>query len=108
MKAEKETKAAPVLPPKETRVPEVTTVETTRSPKKKAGVTSTRIVGTNVKPMKSVETQTDEVISTSSTLRASLTKRASTTQTQSTRLSPTGPSHRSSGAAASSIAHRAT
>ena len=53
-------KPAPSLPPKETRIAEVTTVETSRPTKKKAGVTSTRIVGTNVKPMKSVETQTDE------------------------------------------------
>ena len=53
-------KQAPSLPPKETRIAEVTTVETSRPIKKKAGVTSTRIVGTNVKPMKSVETQTDE------------------------------------------------
>merc|ERR1719234_328287 len=52
--------AVPSLPPKETRIAEVTTVETSRPSKKKAGVTSTRIVGTNVKPMKSVETQTDE------------------------------------------------
>jgi hypothetical protein len=51
---------APCLPPKESRVAEVTPVETARQGKKKAGVTSTRIVGTNVKPMKSVETQTDE------------------------------------------------
>ena len=56
----KEVKPVPSLPPKETRVAEVTMVETTRSGKKKSGVTSTRIVGTNVKPMKSVETQTDE------------------------------------------------
>ena len=53
-------KQAPSLPPKETRIAEVTSVETSRPIKKKAGVTSTRIVGTNVKPMKSVETQTDE------------------------------------------------
>ena len=53
-------KQAPSLPPKETRIAEVTSVETSRPMKKKAGVTSTRIVGTNVKPMKSVETQTDE------------------------------------------------
>ena len=53
-------KPAPSLPPKETRIAEVTSVETSRPTKKKAGVTSTRIVGTNVKPMKSVETQTDE------------------------------------------------
>ena len=56
----KEVIPAPSLPPKETRLAEVTSVETTRAGKKKAGVTSTRIVGTNVKPMKSVETQTDE------------------------------------------------
>eukprot|EP00090_Calanus_glacialis_P001956 TRINITY_DN11459_c0_g1_i1.p1 TRINITY_DN11459_c0_g1~~TRINITY_DN11459_c0_g1_i1.p1 ORF type:complete len:1431 (-),score=227.73 TRINITY_DN11459_c0_g1_i1:552-4844(-) len=46
----------PSLPPKETRVAEVSETKQV----KKKGVTSTRIVGTNVKPMKSVETQTDE------------------------------------------------
>lgn len=51
----------PSLPPKETQaVTRVAEVTETRQVKKKPGVTSTRIVGTNAKPMKSVETQTDE------------------------------------------------
>merc|ERR1719394_2004696 len=48
----------PSLPPKELRVAEVSD---TKTPMKKKGVSTTRIVGTNSKPpMKSVETQTEE------------------------------------------------
>jgi len=47
---------APSLPPKELRLAEVSDTKQV----KRKGVTSTRIVGTNAKPMKSVETQTDE------------------------------------------------
>ena len=48
----------PSLPPKELRVAEVSD---TKTPIKKKGVSTTRIVGTNSKPpMKSVETQTEE------------------------------------------------
>ena len=54
-------KHPPTLPPKDTQgVTRVAEVSDTRQVKKKSGVTTTRIVGTNAKPMKSVETQTDE------------------------------------------------